>query len=121
MRRVEMIAAALYRFVPCRFVPCCILPCAILLCGLASAAPAQAEQRTPIRLLENTRSASNASTSAEMAAGRAGTGRYYSRPYYGGYPSSYRERHGYRPFDDSNPVHNGYNSYRPYYHGYHIY
>ena len=107
MRRFGMIAAAV--------------------CGLSLlAASAQADDRAPIRLLDNAQVAAGATTSGDVLPVRVGYGwrggGYYpgwNRPYYGGgyrggYYGGYNNGY-YRPYGGY------YNSYRPYYNTYRPY
>jgi hypothetical protein len=104
---------------------------AAAVCGLSLlTASAQADDRTPIRLLDNAQVAAGATTSVDVTPVRIGYGwrgfSYYPgayRPYYGGgYYGSYRPYYGgynsyYRPWGGY--YGNGYyNAYRPYYGGY---
>jgi len=101
---------------------------AAAVCGISlPAAAAQADDLTPIRLLDNAQVAAGATTSVDVTpvrvgVGWRGTGYYpgWGRPYYGGgyrggyYGNYYRPYYGgynsyYRPY---------YNTYRPYYGGY---
>jgi hypothetical protein len=108
---------------------------AAAVCGLCLlTASAQADDRTPVRLLENAQVAAGASTSVDVTpvrigVGWRGTGYYpgWGRPYYGGgyrggyYGSYYRPYYGgynsyYRPYYGG--YNSYYNAYRPYYGGY---
>ena len=111
MRRFGIIAAAV---------------CAVSLL----AASAQADDRTPIRLLDNAQVVAGATTSVDVVPVRVGTGwrgyGYYPgwyRPYYGGgyqggyYGSYYRPYYG-GYYGGYAPYSTYYNAYRPYYGGY---
>jgi hypothetical protein len=108
---------------------------AAAVCGLSLlAASAQADDRAPVRLLDNAQVAAGATTSVDVTpvrvgVGWRGTGYYpgWGRPYYGGgyrggyyggYNNYYRGGYGnyYRPYGGY--YGNGYyNAYRPYYGG----